>query len=219
MTMNTILIADDHVLFREGIRAIIGHWDDFRVVGEASNGAQAVEMALELKPDIMLMDVHMPVMDGIEATRRLTRELPDTQIVILTVSEDEDDLFRAIKFGAHGYVLKDTPSKRLHDELRRMLHGESPLSGLMVTKILEEISQPANSAQAQADAREPLSEREKEVLCLLAEGLSNSQIAERVHLSENTVKKHLRSILEKLHLNNRIEAAVYAVKEGFVSSR
>lgn len=217
--MNTILIADDHVLFREGIRAIIGHWDDFRVVGEASNGAQAVEMALELKPDIMLMDVHMPVMDGIEATRRLTRELPDTQIVILTVSEDEDDLFRAIKFGAHGYVLKDTPSKRLHDELRRMLHGESPLSGLMVTKILEEISQPANSAQAQADAREPLSEREKEVLCLLAEGLSNSQIAERVHLSENTVKKHLRSILEKLHLNNRIEAAVYAVKEGFVSSR
>jgi len=217
--MNTILIADDHVLFREGIRAIIGHWDDFRVVGEASNGAQAVEMALELKPDIMLMDVHMPVMDGIEATRRLTRELPDIRIVMLTVSEDEDDLFRAIKFGAHGYVLKDTPSKRLHDELRRMLHGESPLSGLMVTKILEEISQPANSAQAQADAREPLSEREKEVLCLLAEGLSNSQIAERVHLSENTVKKHLRSILEKLHLNNRIEAAVYAVKEGFVSSR
>lgn len=217
--MNTILIADDHVLFREGIRALIGHWDDFKVVGEASNGSQAVEMALELKPDILLMDVHMPVMDGIEATRRLTRELPDIRIVMLTVSEDEDDLFRAIKFGAHGYVLKDTPSKRLHDELRRLLKGETPLSGLMATKMLEEISQPGSPSQAQGEARESLSEREKEVLCLLAEGLSNSQIAERVHLSENTVKKHLRSILEKLHLNNRIEAAVYAVKEGFVSSR
>lgn len=217
--MNTILIADDHVLFREGIRALIGHWDDFKVVGEASNGSQAVEMALELKPDILLMDVHMPVMDGIEATRRLTRELPDIRIVMLTVSEDEDDLFRAIKFGAHGYVLKDTPSKRLHDELRRLLKGETPLSGLMATKMLEEISQPGSPSQAQGEARESLSEREKEVLCLLAEGLSNSQIAERVHLSENTVKKHLRSILEKLHLNNRIEAAVYAVKEGLVSAR
>lgn len=217
--MNTILIADDHVLFREGIRALIGHWDDFKVVGEASNGSQAVEMALELKPDILLMDVHMPVMDGIEATRRLTRELPEIRIVMLTVSEDEDDLFRAIKFGAHGYVLKDTPSKRLHDELRRLLKGETPLSGLMATKMLEEISQPGSPSQAQGEARESLSEREKEVLCLLAEGLSNSQIAERVHLSENTVKKHLRSILEKLHLNNRIEAAVYAVKEGLVSAR
>jgi DNA-binding NarL/FixJ family response regulator len=214
--MNSILIADDHVLFREGLNGIIAHWDDFEVCGEAKNGAEAAKMAHELLPDIILMDINMPVMDGIEATRRISRELPSVRIAMLTMSEDEENLFNAIKCGAQGYVLKDIPSKRLHDELRRMLNGEAPLSGLMATKVLEEFSKGTSPNQAPAVYREPLTEREQQVLELLVEGLSNSQIAERIFLSENTAKKHLHNILEKLHLNNRVEAAVYAVREGLV---
>jgi DNA-binding NarL/FixJ family response regulator len=215
--MNSILIADDHVLFREGMQVIIGHWEDFEVCGEASNGAQAIEMAHRLLPDIILMDIHMPVMDGIEATRRLSRELPSVRVVMLTMSEKEEDLFNAIMGGAQGYVLKDTPSKRLHDELRRMLQGETPLSGLMATKMLEELIRSNGPSPASSEYREPLTERELQVLELLVEGLSNNQIADRIHLSENTIKKHLRNILEKLQLNNRVEAAVYAVKQGLVN--
>jgi DNA-binding NarL/FixJ family response regulator len=214
--MNTILIADDHVLFREGMHVIIGHWDDFEVCGEAINGAQAIEMAHALLPDILLMDIHMPVIDGIEATRRISRELPSVRIVILTMSEEEEDLFNAFKAGAQGYVLKDTPSKRLHDELRRMLRGETPLSGLMATKVLEEFSRSSSPALASTEHPEQLTERERQVLELLVAGLSNRQIADKIYLSENTTKKHLRNILEKLHLNNRVEAAVYAVRQGLV---
>ncbi len=214
--MNSILIADDHILFREGLNGIIAHWDDFQVCGEALNGAEAIKLAHELLPDIILMDIHMPVVDGIEATRRISRELPSVRIVMLTMSEDEENLFNAIKCGAQGYILKDTPSKRLHDELRRMLQGESPLSGLMATKVLEEFSRFSGPSQPPSGYREPLTDREQQVLELLVEGLSNSQIAERIYLSENTAKKHLHNILEKLHLNNRVEAAVYAIREGLV---
>jgi len=214
--MNSILIADDHILFREGLAGIIAHWDDFEVCGEAKDGAEALKLAHELLPDIILMDINMPVMDGIEATRRISRELPSIRIVMLTMSEDEENLFNAIKFGAQGYVLKDTPSKRLHNELRRMLIGETPLSGIMATKVLEEFSRFNSPGQAFMEYREPLTERELQVLELLVEGLSNSQIAERIYLSENTTKKHLHNILEKLHLNNRVEAAVYAVRQGLV---
>ena len=214
--MNSILIADDHILFREGLNGIIAHWDDFQVCGEALNGAEAIKLAHELLPDIILMDIHMPVVDGIEATRRITRELPAIRVVMLTMSEEEENLFNAIKCGGQGYILKDTPSKRLHDELRRMLHGESPLSGLMATKFLEEFSRTSSQADTGMDYREPLSEREQRILELLVQGLSNSEIAENIFLSENTIKKYLHNILEKLHLNNRVEAAVYAVREGLV---
>lgn len=214
--MNSILIVDDHVLFREGIRGIIGHWDDFEICGEASNGSEAIKIAQEILPDIILMDIHMPIMDGLEATRRISSELPSTRIVILTISEDEDNLFKAIQFGAHGYVLKDTPSKRLHDELRRLLQGETPLSGLMATKILEEFNHSTGQHHPSCKHCEPLTEREQQVLELIVQGLSNHEIGEQIFLSENTVKKHLRNILEKLHLNNRVEAAVYAVRQGLV---
>jgi two-component system nitrate/nitrite response regulator NarL len=214
--MNSILIVDDHVLFREGMRLIIGHWEDFEVCGEASNGVQAIKLAHTLHPDIILMDIHMPVMDGLEATRRILCDLPSIRIVILTMSEAKEDLFNAIKYGAQGYLLKDTPSKRLHDELRRMLQGETPLSGLMTTKMLEGFSRYNSPYQSPAEYHEPFTEREHQVLELLVEGLSNRQIADRIYLSENTTKKHLRSILEKLHMNNRVEAAVYAVREGLV---
>jgi DNA-binding NarL/FixJ family response regulator len=214
--MNTILIVDDHVLFREGLHNIIQHWDEFKVVGEASNGLEALNLSRDLLPDIILMDISMPVMNGIEAAARISRELPSIRIVMLTMSDNEGDLFNAIKSGAHGYVLKDTPSKRLRYELRKMLEGETPLSGLMATKVLDEFGRSGGPSQSPADYREPLTEREQQVLELLVQGLSNSQIAERVCLSENTIKKHLRNILGKLHLNNRVEAVVYAVREKLV---
>jgi DNA-binding NarL/FixJ family response regulator len=214
--MHSILIADDHILFREGIQAIIGYWEDFEVCGAASDGEQAIQMAHKLLPDIILMDVHMPVMDGIKATRRISCELPSIHIVMLTMSKEKEDMVNAFNSGAQGYILKDTPSKRLHDELRRLLRGETPLSGLMATKMLQELNHPSGPSSAPSYYREPLTERECQVLRLLVEGLSNRQIADRICLSENTTKKHMRDILEKLHLNNRVEAAVYAIKEGLV---
>jgi DNA-binding NarL/FixJ family response regulator len=162
------------------------------------------------------MDIAMPVMDGIHATKRITSELPSTRIVMLTTSEEEEDLLSAIKYGAQGYILKDTPSKRLHDELRRMTQGETPLSGLMATKVLKEFGRSSSSTQATCEYQESLTERELQILELLVEGLSNAGIAERIYLSQNTVKKHVSNILEKLHSNNRVEAAVHAVRGRLV---
>ena len=214
--MTRILIVDDHVLFREGMRNIIQRWGDFDVVGEASNGLEALNLAKELLPDIILMDIAMPVMDGIQATKRIASELPSIRVVMLTTSEEEEDLYNAIKVGAQGYLLKDTPSKRLHDELRRMAQGETPLSGLMATKVLKEFGRSSSPTQSPDEYREPLTEREHQILELLVDGLSNVEIAEKVYLSENTVKKHVHNILEKFHSNNRVEAAVYAVRERLV---
>lgn len=217
MMKNTILIADDHVLFREGLRNIINHWDDFEVIGEARDGQEAIELARQLLPDIVLMDISMPVMDGLQATRQISRELPTTQVVMLTMSEEEENLFQAIQNGARGYVLKDTPSTGLHKKLTGVLRGEAALSGLMATKILNEFGKPKYQRETlEKNGLEPLSEREQQVLELVAQGLSNSEIAEKLYLSENTIKKYLHNILEKLHLNNRVEAAIYAVKEGLV---
>ena len=213
--MNTILIADDHILFREGLCSLIRHWDDFEVVGEAGDGAQAVQLARELFPDIVLMDITMPVQNGIDAARQLARELPATRIVMLTVSEEPDSLFQALKNGAHGYVLKDTPARRLHDLLRGVLRGESPLSGPMATMMLQNFKN-KESQQEVCFAAEPLTERERQVLEGVVQGLTNAEIASRLYLSENTVKKYLSNILQKFHLNNRVEAAVYAVREGIV---
>ena len=139
--MTTILLVDDHLLFREGLRGIIEHWDDFEIVGEASNGLEALMSVRKLLPDLVLMDITMPEMDGLEATRRIVREYPSTRVVMLTVSEEQEDLFNAIKVGAQGYVLKDMPSRRLHDLLRGIIRGESALSGAVATKILAEFSQ------------------------------------------------------------------------------
>jgi RNA polymerase sigma factor (sigma-70 family) len=214
--MNTILLVDDHVLFREGLFSLMQRWDDFDVVGEASTGEQAVSMCRDLLPDLVLMDVAMPVMNGLEATRQITRELPTTRVVMLTVSEDDESLFEAIKSGAAGYILKDAPSRRLHDQLRGVMRGESPLSGAVATKMLIEFNRQSEK-QAAPDVDEPLTEREQQVLKLVSEGMSNQEIAEALYLSENTVKKHIRNILQKLHLNNRVQAAVFAAREGMIS--
>lgn len=214
--MNTILLVDDHVLFREGLFSLMQRWEDFEVVGEASNGQQAILMSRDYLPDLVLMDITMPVMNGLEATKRITRELPTTRVVILTVSEDEENLFEAIKSGAAGYILKDAPSRRLHDQLRGVMRGESPLSGAVATKMLAEFNRQSEK-HGSTEVEEPLTEREQEVLQHVSEGLSNQEIAERLCLSENTIKKHLRNILQKLHLNNRVQAAVFAAREGLIA--
>ncbi len=214
---STLLIVDDHILFREGLHNIISRWDDFEVVGEARNGQEAIELARDLLPDIILMDISMPVMDGLQATRQIVRELPGTRVVMLTMSEDGENLFEAMQNGARGYVLKDIPSTGLHKKLSAVLRGEAALSGAMATKILNEFGKTrANPDAPEAAALEPLTERESQVLELVAQGLSNPEIAEKLFLSENTIKKYLHNILEKLHLNNRVEVAIYAVKEGLV---
>ena len=214
---NTILVVDDHLLFREGLSNIIGRWDDFEVVGEAQNGAEAIQKTRDLLPDIILMDITMPVMNGIQATRQISRVYPATKVVILTVSEEEENLMEAIKSGAKGYVLKDTPSRRLHDQLRSVLRGEAALSGVMAEKILQEFNRPRDFiVTEEAITVEALTDREQEVLQLVVGGLTNREVGERLTISENTVKKYLHNILEKLNLNNRVEAAIYAVKEGLV---
>jgi two-component system nitrate/nitrite response regulator NarL len=215
--MYTVLLADDHVLFREGLRGLIQHWDDFEVIGEASNGMEAVEMCEKHIPDLILMDITMPELNGLEATRRIKESYPSTHIVILTVSEEEEDLFGAIKNGAQGYVLKNMPARRLHDMLRGVMQGEAPLSGTIASKVLNEFSQQQKGGDRSSDEFvEPLTDREKEVLCYVAEGLSNKEIAERMYLGEGTVKKYLGNVLDKLQLNNRVQAAVYATQQGLL---
>ncbi|MEE4193632.1 MAG: response regulator transcription factor [Anaerolineae bacterium] len=214
--MNTILIVDDHILFREGIANIINRWDDFQVIGEASNGQEALEKAHQLLPDVVLMDISMPVMDGIQATIRIKREIPSVKIVILTMSEENDDLFAAIKNGATGYILKDTPSKRLHDQLRGLMRDESPISGVMASKILQEFTAPTSPEIKTGVTIDTLTARELEILELITRGLTNQEIASKLFLSENTIKKYISNILNKLQVNNRVEAAMLAMRKGLI---
>jgi DNA-binding NarL/FixJ family response regulator len=207
-----ILLADDHTLFRDGLRELISHWEEFQVVGEAADGREAVELCRQLLPDIVLMDVRMPVMSGIEATRCIGAECPATSVVMLTTSVEEKDLFEAIRQGARGYVLKDIPAHQLRERLHEVMRGEVPLSGAIAARILTELNR-----QQSGDAggvSEPLAESEIQILQLVAEGLSNEEIGARLFLSDQTVKKQLSSVLQKLHLSNRVQAAVYAVRKG-----
>ena len=216
--MHTIVVADDHALFREGLLSLIEKWQDFEVVGEARDGLEAIQKAHDLLPDIILMDIHMPHLTGIDATLRIKRELPSVKVVMLTISEDETDLFQAIKAGASGYVLKEMPSSQLHTMLQGVLEGQAPISGRMAAKMLEEFNRPSHEqlSQSVAASVDKLTERERQVLDLLAQGLTNQEIGLQLHLSENTIKKYLHNVMEKLHLNNRVEAAMYAVKQGLV---
>jgi len=214
--MTSILIADDHVLFREGLRAILDSWDDFEVVDEAANGAEAIQKVADLMPDIALMDIAMPLMDGIQATQTIKRELPSVRVVILTVSEEGEDLYRALKAGADGYIIKNTPSRQLHDLLRGVMHHETALSGAMATKIVEEFYRPRPAKVPGNPLNESLTEREYSILELLVDGLTNAEIGQRLFVSESSVKKYLHNILQKLHLNNRVEAATYALREGLI---
>jgi two-component system nitrate/nitrite response regulator NarL len=214
--MLRILLVDDHVLFRKGIAALLASHENVEVVGEAGDGFEAIAKARDLLPDMILMDIVMPECNGLEATRRIKREMPHTKIVMLTVSEDGQHLFEAIKSGAQGYLLKNLEPYQLYDMLESVARGEAPLSGAIAAKILEEFNRSNQGSGQELDIVDELTSREIDVLELVAAGMSNKEIASTLVISENTVKTHLRNILEKLHLQNRIQAAVYAVRQGLV---
>lgn len=213
-----ILIADDQALFREGLATLIASQPDMRVVGEATDGAEAVEKATELKPDLVLMDIRMPRMDGLEATRRITSLLPETRVVMLTVSDLAQELFDAMRNGAVGYLLKNMKARRLFDELRGAMRDEVALSPYLAGRILKEFTRQREYEAVSKGIELGLTEREKEVLGHVVAGLSNKEIGARLAITESTVKRHLHSILEKLHLENRVQAAAYALRTGLVDA-
>ncbi|MCC6192343.1 MAG: response regulator transcription factor [Anaerolineales bacterium] len=206
-----VLLADDHALFREGLAGILAAQADFEVVGEASDGLEALVKARELAPDLILMDIQMGGFDGIEATQRIKQEFPAATIVMLTVRDEEEKLFAAIRGGAQGYLLKSIHAGEMLDMLRGAARGEAAITPALAGRMLEEFRRIDHAArEAQADESEPLSRREQEVLSLVAERATDREIAEALHLSVNTVKSHMRNILAKLHVSSRYEAARYA---------
>ena len=212
--MMRVLLVDDHVLFRKGVAALLSRREDIDVVGEAGDGLQAIQAAREHLPDVILMDINMPKLGGLEATRLIKTEMPHVKSVMLTVADDDQNLFEAIKYGAQGYLLKDLEPYQLYDLLESISRGEAPLSGVIAAKILNELTRPMSETPELA--KEELTEREIDILHLVVEGKTNKEIASDLFISENTVKIHLRNILDKLHLQNRIQAAVYAVRQGLV---
>ena len=209
-----VLIVDDHALFRRGLQMVLDGEPDLQVVGEAADGNQAIERAQELVPDVVLMDVRMPRRSGIEATRELRRLLPHVQIIMLTVSDEEADLYEAIKAGASGYLLKDLPIDEVASSIRAVHTGQSLISPTLASKLLTEFAAMVKRGEtAQAVPHPRLTAREMEVLRLVARGMNNRDIARELFISENTVKNHVRNILEKLQLHSRMEAVVYAVRE------
>lgn len=219
MTSLRLLIVDDQALFREGLASLLGSQEDITVVGQAGDGIEAVELVRALQPDLVLMDVNMPQMNGLEATREILRESPSVRIVILTVSDDDDDLFAAIKAGAVGYLLKNMRADSLFERLRGAIRGEAALSPILAARVLEEFArqrQPENSAAKPPSESSELSVRERSVLQLVINGASNREIAAELDIAESTVKRHLHNILEKLHLENRIQAAAYAMRKGLI---
>jgi len=207
-----ILLVDDHILFRKGIAALLANKQDFTVVGEAADGLEAIQRVEEVTPDIILMDIEMPHCDGLTAVKEIKAMRPEIDIIMLTVSDSDENLFQAIKYGAKGYLLKDLEPDQLYHMLDGIRQGEAPISGIMAARILQELSQP--DLPPADETAEALTKREIEVLQEVATGASNKAIAEQLNITEHTVKIHLRSILQKLHLNNRVQAAVYAVREG-----
>ena len=219
-----ILLVDDQPLFRKAIATLIDDQPDFSVIGEAENGLDGVEQARALQPDLVVMDVDMPVMNGVEAVRLIREQLPVTKVVMLTVSEDEDDLFDAIRYGAHGYLLKDLRPEQLYDMLRSVMRNETPLSPAIAGRLLTALrgwgasggtsAGPIRSAGSATPEGPALTRREIEILQLVADGLSNKEIGARLSITEGTVKNHVHNSLEKLHLENRIQAAAYVVRQG-----
>jgi two-component system, NarL family, nitrate/nitrite response regulator NarL len=211
-----VLLADDQALFRRAIATLVDEQDDMTVVGQAENGLQAVEKAHELKPDIIVSDVEMPVMNGVEAVRLIREQLPGIKVVMLTVSEADEHLFDAIRFGAHGYLLKDLRPAELYDMIRAVMRNETPLAPAIAGRLLGEIRDGTKERRApdEEDETPSLTRRELEVLRLVADGLSNKEIATTLFITEGTVKNHVHNALEKLQLENRTQAAAYIVRQG-----
>lgn len=208
-----ILIADDHAIVREGLRALIDAKPDMEIVGEAADGIEAVLKARSLQPDVILLDLVMPRQDGIEAIREIKQENPNARVLVLTSFAEDEKVFPAIKAGALGYLLKDSSPQELLHAIRDVYQGRSSLHPTIALKLIRELSRPSDLPPTE----EPLTEREVEVLRLVAQGLTNQEIAEKLVISERTVGTHVSNILEKLHLANRTQAALYALREGLAS--
>ncbi len=208
--MIRVLIGDDHTILRQGLRRILAEDPDLTVVGEAADGEQVVALALELVPAVVLMDVQMPELSGIEAARRIRTAHPEIRILMLTVSDRDEDLFGALRAGARGYLLKSAEAQEVLDAIHRVYRGEAILPPNLAARVVNEFAAPTPKPES-------LSQREVEVIRLLAQGLGNKEIAAALSISENTVKTHVRHILDKLGLRNRAEAAAYAVQSGLAS--
>jgi DNA-binding NarL/FixJ family response regulator len=210
-----VMLVDDHALFRKGVANLLREEPGFEVIGEAADGREALARASELMPDVILMDIYMPRCDGLEATRLIKAHLPYARIVMLTISERDHNLFEALKAGALGYLVKKIEPTELYAMLRLAARGEAPLTPTMAAKVVGEFSRVAREGDA-GQARECLTAREREVLDFVARGATNKEIGTALRISENTVRNHLRNILEKLHLQNRVQVAAYAAREGLV---
>jgi two-component system, NarL family, response regulator LiaR len=209
-----LLIADDHTIVRKGLKILLATEAEMHVIGEAENGAEAVEKALALEPDVVLMDIEMPVMDGIEATRKITAAQPGVRVLVLTSFAADDKVFPAVKAGALGYLLKDSSPDQLLEAIRQVHRGEPSLEPAIARKVLQELANPGAHAKPTTD---PLTEREMEVLRLIAQGMSNKEIAAALFVAEWTVRSHVSNILSKLQLASRTQAALYALRSGIAS--
>ena len=207
-----ILIADDHPVVREGLNAMLSREVDFKVIGEAKDGAEAVSKVKELKPDVVLMDLRMPEMDGVEAMRQIRSIDADVKFIILTTYSDDDYIFSGIEAGARAYLLKDAPRDELFKAIRAVYKGESLIQPVVASKLLDRFSQ----LSRRTPSGEELSEREIEVLCLMAKGAANKEISAELKIAQSTVKTHITNIFQKLEVNDRTEAVTQAIKKGLI---
>lgn len=211
-----VLLADDQTLFRKALASYLASISDIEVVGEAEDGLQAIEKAQLLKPELILMDVNMPNCDGLQATKRIKELLPETRIIMLTISDEDEDLFEAIKSGAQGYLLKNLNPENLLEYMKDVFEGKAALTPTVAAKVLNEFARLSKRNTERTSILELLSGREKEILKMVAEGDSNKEIARSLSITEGTVKNHIHNVLEKLQLRNRAQAAGVALKEGLL---
>ncbi|WP_299028954.1 response regulator transcription factor [uncultured Thermanaerothrix sp.] len=216
MSKIKVLLVDDQALFREGLKTLLNSRPDFEVVGEASNGEEAIRLAHQLRPQVILMDLRMPILDGVQATQRIHTLLPDCRILVLTTFDDDEDVFEGLRAGAIGYLLKDVSSEKLFEAIRAAARGEYFLLPSITAKVVAEFSRLPRAAPRPAEAEKILSPREIEVLRLVAIGISNKEIAERLFISEGTVKNHLSNILSKLNVKDRLQAVIRGRELGLL---
>ncbi len=220
--MIRVLLADDQTLIRQGIRLLLEIEEDIEVVGQAANGREALEQVESVRPDVVLMDVRMPEMDGVEATRELGRRFPEVKVIILTTFEDDETVFEGLKAGARGYLLKDISSEDMAAAVRKVAAGEALIEPRLTRKVLAEFTRLATASESHAPAQAtagipvPLTEREKEVLNALAQGLSNREIAEKLVITEGTVKNHVSSLIDKLGVRDRTQAILKGQELGLI---
>lgn len=211
-----VLIVDDHTLFREGLKALLSRQEGIEVIGEAGDGSDGVRKVMDLRPDVVLMDIKMPDMTGLDALRLIMESRPDTKVIMLTVSEDDEDLFTAVRAGAKGYLLKNVEADKLISSIHQVAGGEAALSGRLAEKIFAEFREMATGVRSKEPPKDLLSNREKEILIHLTSGKSNKEIASILDIAESTVKIHVQNIMRKLNVTSRVQAAVYALEHGLV---